>query len=365
MLCSSTNTSTANWAITISRNKQFSHHGEMRQYHRLRDVAARISRIKHHLQWLDNDMPGFFLPHANVAEPILPGVVHGTCVRVCRASALQSFCLLISYLPIYFLNVLSDGNAAGCSSEVLTRQMDLKGEVSPCQRQDFNSKLRDPVSFIIHGKRCEHRRRLTVLPIQHKGFHALLKGTRFFLRRWNMFLFNVFLKDSNWQLYSHKAFILPVSCCLLGRPASSQVNYQEVLETMWLLRRQEGILRCWNDEKESLSLSHVHLRGSNVNAWCGESHLQSDGLPIMSLGLPRFTSKLIYTWSVHFQIGSVRPLCWTTTQCHLARCCRGQWNMQTLYFYHFPHDCCHKMGTFCSFYNCALSRIGFGPTQRH
>ena len=47
---------------------------------------------------------------------------------------------------------LSDGNAAGCSSEVLTWQMGLKGEVSQCQRQDFNSKLSDLFSSIIHGK---------------------------------------------------------------------------------------------------------------------------------------------------------------------------------------------------------------------
>lgn len=74
------------------------------------------------------------------------------CVCVRRASAAPIFQLINFIFTHLFLNVLSDGNAADCSSEVLTWQMGLKGEVSRCQRQDFNSKLRDLFSFLIHGE---------------------------------------------------------------------------------------------------------------------------------------------------------------------------------------------------------------------
>lgn len=82
-------------------------------------------------------MPGYFLPHANAVEPFLPDCV---CVQSPGAPIFQLINFIFTHL---FLNVLSDGNAAGCSSEVLPWQTGLKGEVSQCQRQDFNSKLRD------------------------------------------------------------------------------------------------------------------------------------------------------------------------------------------------------------------------------
>lgn len=78
-------------------------------------------------------MPGYFLPHANVVEPFLPEAEHGA--RVCVQSLGAPIFQLINFIFTHlFLNVLSDGNAAGCSSEVLTWQMGLKGEVSQCQR---------------------------------------------------------------------------------------------------------------------------------------------------------------------------------------------------------------------------------------
>lgn len=85
-------------------------------------------------------MLGYFLPHANAVKPFLPEAEHGACVQSLCAPIFQLINFIFTHL---FLNVLSDGNAAGCSSEVLTWQMGLKGEVSQCQRQDFNSKLRD------------------------------------------------------------------------------------------------------------------------------------------------------------------------------------------------------------------------------
>lgn len=97
------------------------------------------------------------------------------CVQSLGASIFQLINFIFTHL---FLNVLSDGNAAGCSSEVLTRQMGLKGEVSQCQRQDFNSNLRDPFSFyyswkvrIISAKSAEHTWSPTVLLIQYKKKH--------------------------------------------------------------------------------------------------------------------------------------------------------------------------------------------------
>lgn len=84
-----------------------------------------------------------------MVEPFLPELVHGVHVQRLSAPIFQLINFIFTHL---FLNVLSDGNAVGCSSEVLTWQMDLKGEVSHCQRRDFNSKLKDLFSFIIHGK---------------------------------------------------------------------------------------------------------------------------------------------------------------------------------------------------------------------
>lgn len=113
-------------------------------------------------------MPGYFLPDANVLEPFLPEAVHGVCVQSLGAPIFQLINFIFTHL---FLNVLSDGNAADCSSEVLTWQMGLKGEVSQCQRQDFNSKLTDLFLLlfmevrIISGKLTEHTCRLTMLLI--------------------------------------------------------------------------------------------------------------------------------------------------------------------------------------------------------
>lgn len=83
-------------------------------------------------------MPGYFLTHANAVEPFLP---RGGAWRVCARSFGAPISQLINFIFTHlFLNVMNDGKAAGSSSEVLTWQMGLKGEVSQCQGQDFNSK---------------------------------------------------------------------------------------------------------------------------------------------------------------------------------------------------------------------------------
>lgn len=156
----------------------------MRQYHR-RDVVGWSSRIRNQLQRVDNICRAIFSPMQMRSNHFSQ---RRSMARVCVQSLGASIFQLINFIFTHlFLNVLSDGNAAGCSSEVLTRQMGLKGEVSQCQRQDFNSNLRDPFSFyyswkvrIISAKSAEHTWSPTVLLIQYKKKHFnssfLLKG---------------------------------------------------------------------------------------------------------------------------------------------------------------------------------------------
>jgi len=84
-------------------------------------------------------MPGLFSPRCKCGRSISP---RGGAWRVCVQSLGSPIFQLINFIFTHlFLNVLSDGNAADCSSEVLTWQMGLKGEVSQCQRQDFQFKV--------------------------------------------------------------------------------------------------------------------------------------------------------------------------------------------------------------------------------
>lgn len=172
--------------------------------------------------------------------------------RVCVQSLCASIFQLINFIFTHlFLNVLSDGNAAGCSSEVLTRQMGLKGEVSQCQRQDFNSNLRDPFSFyyswkvrIISAKSAEHTWSPTVLLIQYKKSILTVRpaqrqtGTIFQTGKTDSCLFFIrLLMDSNWQPH-------------FGNKTSS-VLPSSVNATEELYGRLEGDLRrilgrCWN-----------------------------------------------------------------------------------------------------------------------
>lgn len=100
-------------------------------------IGAAASEIT--LQWVGNICRGYFLLDANVVESISP---RGGGWRVCVQRLGSPIFQLINFLFTHlFLNVLSDGNAADCSSEVLTWQMGLKGEVSQCQRQDFQFKV--------------------------------------------------------------------------------------------------------------------------------------------------------------------------------------------------------------------------------
>lgn len=80
----------------------------------------------------------FSPPHANAVEASLPEAERG-------APIFQLINFIFTHL---FLNALSDGNAAGCGSEVLTWQAGLKGEASRCQRQVFlNSKFKGQGCF--------------------------------------------------------------------------------------------------------------------------------------------------------------------------------------------------------------------------
>lgn len=131
------------------------------------------SRIRNQLQRVDNICRAIFSPMQMRSNHFSQRrSMARACVQSLGASIFQLINFIFTHL---FLNVLSDGNAAGCSSEVLTRQMGLKGEVSQCQRQDFNSNLRDPFSFyyswkvrIISAKSAEHTWSPTVLLIQYK-----------------------------------------------------------------------------------------------------------------------------------------------------------------------------------------------------
>lgn len=63
-------------------------------------------------------------------------------VRVCVQSLGASIFQLINFIFTHlFLNVLSDGNAAGCSSEVLTWQMGLKRGSQPVSEAGFQFKV--------------------------------------------------------------------------------------------------------------------------------------------------------------------------------------------------------------------------------
>lgn len=93
---------------------------------------------------------GLFSPQCKCGRTISP---RGGAGRVRVQSLGAPIFQLINFIFTHLvLNALSDGNVVGCSSEVLTWQMGLKGKVSRCQRQDFNSKLRDIFPFIMHGK---------------------------------------------------------------------------------------------------------------------------------------------------------------------------------------------------------------------
>lgn len=92
-------------------------------------------------------MPGLFSNPCKCGRTISP---RGRPRCVCRAPAAPISQLINVIFTHLFLNVLNDGKGAGSSSEVLTWQIGMKGEVSQCQEQDFNSKLRDILSFAIH-----------------------------------------------------------------------------------------------------------------------------------------------------------------------------------------------------------------------
>ncbi len=75
---------------------------------------------------------GLFSPPCKCGQSISPrGRAWCMCVQSLGAPIFQLINFIFTHL---FLNVLSDGNAAGCCSGVLTWQMGLKGEVRQCQR---------------------------------------------------------------------------------------------------------------------------------------------------------------------------------------------------------------------------------------
>lgn len=102
----------ANWAIPISRNKQFTNHNELRQHCRARDVAAGATGSK--------VCCGGWVIYAGVIFSTMQMCTSRfVCVRRTGASILQLINFIFTHL---FINVLSDGNAVGCSSEVLAWQ---------------------------------------------------------------------------------------------------------------------------------------------------------------------------------------------------------------------------------------------------
>lgn len=109
----------------------------------MRRIGAAGSTFQ--LQWVDNICRAIFSPHANVVEPFLPEVVHGVCVQRLSAPIFQLINFIFTHL---FLNVLSDGNATGCSSEVLTWQMDLKGGSEPVSEAGFQFRVEG--SFFVY-----------------------------------------------------------------------------------------------------------------------------------------------------------------------------------------------------------------------
>lgn len=71
-------------AVTISRNKQFSHHDEVRPHHREAEAADVKQQDQKSAAVGDNICRGYFLPHANAVEPFLPEAEHGVCVQSVR-----------------------------------------------------------------------------------------------------------------------------------------------------------------------------------------------------------------------------------------------------------------------------------------
>lgn len=140
------------------------------------DMVNRSSRIRNQKQRVDNICRAIFTlmqmrwNHFSQRRSTAACVCACVCVQNPGASIFQLINFIFTHL---FLNVLSDGNAAGCSSEVLTWQMGLKGEVSRCQRQDFTFKLEGSSHFDYSWKaRNIHAKLtwcLTALLIQRKS----------------------------------------------------------------------------------------------------------------------------------------------------------------------------------------------------
>lgn len=106
------------------------------------------SRIRNQLQRVDNICRVIFSTMQMWSNRLSQRRQGRVRVQSLGASIFQLINFIFTHL---FLNALSDGNVEGCSSEVLTWQMGIKGDVSLCQRQDFNSKLRDIFPFIMHA----------------------------------------------------------------------------------------------------------------------------------------------------------------------------------------------------------------------
>lgn len=214
------NTSANNWAITISRNKQFSNHDEVRQYLRTRDVVDMEQQDQ-------KSVPaggGGIIYAGLFFSPMQMQSNHFSQRRVCVQSPGAPIFQLINFIFTHlFLNVLSDGNAAGCSSEVLPRQTGLKRGSEPVSEAGFQFEVEGSLSFIIHWKLSKEsvHRVLSVVLFQYKRCLNVFQ--------WGKNISNAFvflLKDSNGQIYSEAATL---SVILLH--GSSTGNYPSVNAT--------------------------------------------------------------------------------------------------------------------------------------
>lgn len=130
-----------------------------------------------------------FSPPCKCGPTISPrGGARRACVQSLGAPIFQLINFIFTHL---FLNVLSDGNAAGRGSEVLTWQMGLKGEVSQCQRQDFNSKLRELFFFLLLFMESENH--LWKVYPAHSTWHLTVPLLQYESCTWSVWASNALL----------------------------------------------------------------------------------------------------------------------------------------------------------------------------
>lgn len=154
---------------------------------------------------------GLFSSSCKCSRTISPG---GRAWRVCVQSPGAPISQLINFIFTHlFLNVLSDGNAAGRRSEVLTRQTGLKRGSEPVSEAAFQFKVAGSSFFyyslkVIQGERtsclisaaCLKQNALDrfgaqPLSLRHLGFFFFLFFFSFFGEKGEIFLMRLFCKS--------------------------------------------------------------------------------------------------------------------------------------------------------------------------